>query len=115
GSRVPTESDETAPDHTALIAALNRASDESRDLRLQMTELTRLLRSLEGSAESRTILPRQPAELGESLGASPVERQAVSAMTLRTRVIEPDDDKRKRLDEFAGQSPEQQTTRARAH
>ena len=107
---------ETTADHSGLITALNRVSDETRDLRLQMTELSRLLRNLEGSAASRTIAAGHDAATGESLGASPVERQGTSVAILRTRVSElPDAEKRKRFDALAGQSQEQQTNRARAH
>ena len=115
GLRSPMDAETTA-DHSGLITALNRVSDETRDLRLQMTEFSRLLRSLEGSAASRTIAAGQDAATGESLGASPVERQGTSVAILRTRVSElPDAEKRKRFDELAGQSQEQQTNRARAH
>jgi hypothetical protein len=109
------EADQNAPEHAQLITALTRVSDETRDLRLQITELSRLLRGLEGLAASRAIGAGRDAS-GDAAGAPLVERREPSGPTLRARVSEqPDPEKRNRFDALAGQSPEQQSNRARSH
>src|SRR5688500_20064947 len=62
------EADQNAPEHAQLITALTRVSDETRDLRLQITELSRLLRGLEGLAASRAIGAGRDAS-GDAAGA----------------------------------------------
>lgn len=111
----PTGVDATSPGHADLIAALNRVSDETRNLRLQMTELSREMRTIAGPAARRAISAEGDA-FEDSAGTPRVESPRPSGAALREKVSQPPDpERRKRFDDLAGQSQEQQSNRARSH
>src|SRR5437870_3493041 len=90
---------EKAPDQSQLVAALTRASDEIHELRLQVSNLSRLMHGMEGATASRAEALDRGVP-GDAIGAQVLERRGSSGPTLRSRVDQvPDPERRKRFDD----------------